>query len=173
MHRHSFVPSHWDEAVRYFHKIVEGINVLPVMHPIMRNPAWWEQDDIVLRNGASGEFTAQDAPLLKQIPSAKAFGLDLMKLVSGSQLGRMVISRVEYGKKFVPTKEANGKYREFYSRYHLILQGLPGNLFTCGNETVAMLTGEVYWFDMLSDYFLLNNSADDRIHLQIDVRIDP
>jgi len=52
-----------------------------------------------------------------------------------------------------------------------VLQGLPGSLYKCGDETVEMLTGEIWWFDAHSTHEVLNNSAGDRVHLLVDVRI--
>lgn len=175
--------------MRYFHKVAENVGVMPLMHALMLQPGLWDEDmlrttfegsphkavsDILLRFGKpdGDDLMAQDRPCMQKLPMAKPLALDLMRGVGGSQLGRMVITRLEPGKKILPHKDVKGAYCDFYSRYHVVLQGLPGSLFTCGDETVNMRSGEIWWFDAKSEHMVDNNSADDRIHLLVDVRID-
>jgi Aspartyl/Asparaginyl beta-hydroxylase len=162
---------------------------MPLMHAVTRQPGLWNQDkvrttfegtphaqvdDILLRFGGpdGDDLIALDRPEMAKFPVAKKIALDLMALLSGAQLGRVVITRLEPGKKILPHKDVNGEYAKFYSRYHVILQGLPGSLFMCGDETVNMLTGECWWFDASAEHMLANNSKDDRIHMLVDIRID-
>jgi hypothetical protein len=175
--------------VRYFQKLIEGVNVMPIAHSLMRQPGLWNEDrvrtsfensphvqvdDIILRFGKpDGEdLLVSDRPAMAKLHPAKKVALDLMGLVGGSQLGRMVITRLEPGKKILPHKDVNGAYANYYSRYHVVLQGLPGSLFMCGDETVNMLTGEVWCFDASAEHMVANNSKDDRIHMLVDIRID-
>jgi hypothetical protein len=55
-------------------------------------------------------------------------------------------------------------------RFHVVLQGLPGSLYHCGDEVVQMRTGTVWWFQHREVHSVENNSADDRIHLLVDFR---
>lgn len=180
--------------MRYFHKLAEGLVITPLLHAVQRNPKWWDEDtcrttfdgtphvevnDIILRFGsndvdeAGDDLEAVDREVMAKIPGAKNVALDLMRMVGGVRLGRMVITKLEPGKKILPHKDTIGKYASYYSRYHLVLQGLPGSLFRCGDETVNMRTGEIWWFDASVEHELMNNSPEDRIHALIDVRIDP
>ena len=36
---------------------------------------------------------------------------------------------------------------------------------------VNMLTGEIWWFNNQAEHEIINNSADDRIHLIVDIRV--
>ena len=176
--------------MRYFHKLTENVPVLPIMAALARQPELWDQDnsrkefdnsphtqvsDILLRFGAKDgdQLEAWDSPLIHKLPGLKKLCLDTMGLVGGSRLGRVIITRVEPGSVIAPHADVLGEYSQYYSRYHLALQGMPGSMFTCGDETVQMLTGELWWFNAHAQHSVKNNSRDDRIHLLIDVRIDP
>lgn len=181
--------------MRYFYRLAEGIRVLPLMAAIARQPQLWNQDscrrefaetphaatdDILLRfNEPEGglqsyadNLEAMDRVTMTQLPDVKSEVLNIMRLVGGSRLGRVIITRLEPGKKILPHSDVIGEYAKYYTRYHLVLQGMPGSLFTCGDETVNMLTGELWWFDASAEHSVQNNSKDDRIHMLIDVRTD-
>lgn len=175
--------------MRYFFKLLDNVVVLPLMNDIARQPELWnldktrttfegtphaQVDDILLRFGKpdGNDLEAADSIVMKLLPKAKGLALNVMQIVGGSRLGRVVITKLEPGKKILPHADVNGAYAKYYTRYHLVLLGLPGSIFTCGDETVNMRTGELYWFDASQVHSLSNNSADDRVHLLVDVRID-
>lgn len=176
--------------MRYFYRLVEGVRVLPLMAAIARQPELWNADncrrefegtphaatdDILLRFGArdGDSLEAVDTASMIRLPDVKTETLNIMRVVNGSRLGRVIVTRLEPGKKILPHKDVLGEYSKYYTRYHLVLQGMPGSLFTCGDETVQMLTGELWYFDASTEHSVINNSKDDRIHMLIDVRIDP
>lgn len=176
--------------MRYFHRIAESVDVGQLMHAVARQHGLWDADklrttfdgtphaevnDILLRFGKpdGDDLDAEDREAIKLIPGAKTMALNLMHLVRGSRLGRVVITKLDPGKKILPHADTQGAYASYYTRYHLVLQGLPGSLFSCGDETVNMLTGEIWWFDASAVHALSNNSKDDRVHMLVDVRIDP
>lgn len=180
--------------MRYFYKLAENVLVLPFMAALARQPELWNEDrlrktfensphtqvdDILLRFGIIGpegriadDLEAVDRAPMAKLPNLKRILLDTMRLVDGSRLGRVIITRLESGKKILPHADVLGNYSKYYTRYHLVLQGLPGSLFSCGDETVNMLTGELWWFDAAAEHSVTNNSRDDRVHMLIDVRID-
>jgi len=51
-----------------------------------------------------------------------------------------------------------------------VLQSQPGVDFRAGDEHVFMPTGSVWWFQNKEEHEVINNSADDRIHLVVDIR---
>lgn len=176
--------------MRYFYRLADGVRVLPLMAAIARQPGLWNQDncrrefentphtatdDILLRFGSKdgNELEAMDTVAMQALPDVKSEVLNIMRLVNGSRLGRVIITRLEPGKKILPHSDVMGEYSKYYTRYHLVLQGMPGSMFNCGNETVNMLTGELWWFDASAEHSIINNSKDDRIHMLVDVRIDP
>lgn len=176
--------------MRYFFKLAEGVQVLPMMAAIARQPELWnadrmrqefdksphaQVDDILLRFGATdgNDLEVADKPAFAALPGAKETALNVMRMVGGVRLGRVLVTRLEPGKKIAPHSDTLGAYAKYYTRYHLVLQGFPGSIFTCGDETVQMLTGELWWFDAHAEHSVANNSKDDRVHMLIDVRIDP
>lgn len=176
--------------MRYFLKVAEGIKTVPYMVALARQPQLWDLDncrktfedsphtavnDILLRFGSKDgdDLEAIDSPLMNKLLGVKEDLLNIMRVVNGSRLGRVVITRLEAGKKILPHADIKGAYASYYTRYHLVLQGFPGSLFNCGDETVNMLTGELWWFDAAAEHSVINNSRDDRVHMLIDVRIDP
>lgn len=116
-------------------------------------------------------------PAMKQLPQARALISALMASVQGERLGRCMISRMAPGKCIYPHTDIGPDLRvhydnePYYSRFHIVLQGLPGSIFRCGDEQVCMRTGEVWWFDGTEEHEVINNSADDRIHLVVDIKV--
>lgn len=95
---------------------------------------------------------------------------NLMRFVGGTQLGRVVVSRLAPGRQIYPHAD-QGAPAEFYQRYQIMLQCLPGVIFSAGDEVVQMKTGDVYWFDNTNEHAVINNSADDRLALIVDIRV--
>ena len=58
----------------------------------------------------------------------------------------------------------------YWDRFHYVVQSSPGVMFRVGEEKVNMQTGEAWWFQNLVEHEVVNNSAEDRIHLVIDIR---
>ena len=186
--------------MRYFRLIAAGIDFMPLTLALQRQPDLWnahpyrtqytgtphvDVDDILIRYSSpertqdvadhkpvQDDHSAVWYPAAAKLPQAKAFVLDLMRRVDAYELGRVVISRIKPGGRILPHADTQGDYVNLgdIARYHLVLQGLPGSLFRCGGEEVNMRTGEVYWFDAHATHEVLNNSADDRIHLMADFR---
>jgi len=101
--------------------------------------------------------------------------LGLMTRVHAYELGRVIVSRLPPGGRILRHADRDGEYVQASdrARYHVVLQGLPGSLYTCGDETVCMQDGEIWWFNAHEEHEVINNSADDRIHLLVDVRTWP
>lgn len=176
--------------MRYFYRLVEGVVVMPLMAQLARKPELWnldqtrttfegtphaEVDDILLRFGLpdGNDLEAEDKVAMRELRGAKDMALQIMGLVGGVRLGRVVITRLSSGKQILPHADTEGTYAKYYTRYHVVLQGLPGSMFGCGDEAVNMKTGDVWYFDASAEHWLKNNSADDRVHMLVDVRIDP
>ena len=120
-------------------------------------------------------------PAAAVLTEVKPLVMGLMALVNGYTLERCLISRVPPGGQILRHRDAAGEYvnQGSLARDHIVVQGLPGSLFRCGpvyedrdqDEVVNMQTGDVWSFDAHSFHEVVNNSADDRIHLMADVRI--
>lgn len=187
--------------MRNFFKLAEGVNVLPVLNQLAWQPDLWNQnpfrsqfegtphvdvEDILLR--FSGPETLQKGveafqddgrpvwyPGMGKLQAIKPLVLDLMRFTNAYELDRLIVTRVNPGGRILPHSDNVGDYVNAgdIARYHIVLQGLPGSLFHCGDETVNMRTGEIWWFNAFDLHSVENNSKEDRIHLLVDMRIMP
>ena len=106
------------------------------------------------------------------LPEAHEVVFNLMRRFRGISLGRVIIARLPMGGVISRHADNYGNYaaRDDGLRFHACVQGLPGCLFHCGEETVQMKSDEVWWFNHRETHSAENNSADDRIHLLIDIQ---
>lgn len=162
----SRVRKHWQSV----HKDVDDV--------MLRYNAWTEGDDYLDKVCSSLEMV--DYPAWHRLPPAQVFVYGLMGKVMGIHLGRVMISRlrpggiipphsdrIEVAEKKFPTRIPPAVY---FERYHVALQSGPGAIFISGDEQVSMAPGEIWWLDNQAVHSVENNSADDRIHLIIDIR---
>lgn len=110
-----------------------------------------------------------DYPAYKLLPEARTLIMPLMTRVGGERLGRCMVNKISPGGRIFPHADTP-VHADYYSRFHIVLQSAPGVVFKCGDEQVYMGTGEVWWFNNKEVHEVVNNSADDRIHLIIDIR---
>jgi hypothetical protein len=155
---------------RSAHRVVDDI--------ILRYNRYESGEDFVEK--VCSEIAVVDYPAWHKLPHAQAFVFALLGQVQGVHLGRVMISRVPPGIAIPPhsdlIREAELAFPDkvppavYYNRYHLALASAPGSLFRCGDETVYMEPGSAWWFDNKLEHEVVNNSADDRIHLIVDIR---
>jgi hypothetical protein len=155
--------------MRYLQRISTGLDAdcMAVMHTLTRQP------ELRVEESEHG-FTwlrhdHEDTALMERIRVAKDLAKKLMYAVSAVRLGSMLISRLAVGAKI-------GRIRNhdtWFTPYRIILLSGPGSMFTAGDETVSMLTGEIWWYDPEIEISEINNSHDDRVHLAVDLRLDP
>lgn len=186
--------------MRNFFRLAQGVQVDPIAGALVRQPELWNQeswrttyrgtphvdvDDILLRYApreALGDLdrvadvqnspTSVWYPAASRLPQIKPVVLNLMRAIDAWALERLLVTRIRPGGRILPHSDAEGVYTNSgdIGRYHIVVQGLPGSLFKCGDDTVQMMTGEVWWFNAHQVHEVLNNSADDRIHLIADMR---
>lgn len=179
--------------MKNFQKIAQGVDVMPLLHAIQTQPELWnvhslrtmypqsphhQAEDIWLRfNPISGDITdvindknCMNYEGFQALPQARPIIFDLMRRVEGEQLGRVIITKLAPGAEITP-HEDGGAPATYYERYHIILQNLPGSIFNCGDETVTMKQGDVWWFNNQQVHSVVNNSADDRLTMICDIRV--
>jgi Aspartyl/Asparaginyl beta-hydroxylase len=182
--------------MRHFQHLGEW-DATPLALAIARKPDLWNQhtfrttyentphanaDDILLRYSAPkvtnpdkvrNDFELHTYPAWHELPEARPVIFNLLRRFEGIALGRVVISRIPPGGVILPHADNYGDYVQDGARFHAVVQGLPGSKFHCGGETVQMLSGSVWWFDHKEMHSVENHSADDRVHLMIDIRSAP
>ncbi len=177
--------------MRHFTKIAEGVDVVPLLNALSVHSDLWNEhtlrtthpqsphhavDDILcLFNDldAPPEHIANDLEVIpyrawNTLPGFKTLALDLIRRVDGGRLGRVMITRLPPGESIAEHID-QGAPAEYYARYHLALQSAPGALNHSGDETVVYRPGEFWWFDNRAPHSVVNNSADDRIVVVLDV----
>lgn len=175
-------------------KLAAGINMTPLMAQIQRQSALW-QADTYLRDYPQGPFEDVETIFLRfppasvtelergtrdqhecvwmdgalHLPAARALIFSLMSTVEGERLGRVMLNKIRPGGRIFAHADTPA-HAEYWDRYHYVVQSAPGVVFRVGEERLTMQTGEVWWFQNLIEHEVINNSADDRIHLVIDIR---
>lgn len=186
--------------MKNFLRLAEGLSTMPLLLAIQRRPDLWKEDTYLrdypqgpfkqiesimlrfpvktvheteeeLKNHLSiyDQHENIDYPAYALLTEARPLIMGLMASVSGERLGRCMINKISPGGRIFPHVDTKS-HTDYYSRFHIVLQAYPGANFRCGDETVNMKTGEVWWFDNSQEHEVINNSADDRIHLIVDVR---
>lgn len=110
-----------------------------------------------------------DYPAYGLLPEARPLVMNLMAYVQGERLGRVMVNKIKPGGAIYPHKDTP-EHTAYYSRFHVVLQSSPGVVFRAGSEKVYMETGSIWWFDNSQEHEVINNSAEDRIHMVIDIR---
>lgn len=177
--------------MRHFQKIAEQIDVIPLLNALAVRPDLWNEhvlrtthelsphkqtDDIWCMFNAEElvEAVIDDCEVVPyrawhDIPCLRPLVLDLMRRVEGIRLGRVIISRLPPGCT-IPEHVDQGAPATYYQRYHLALKSEPGVINQVADEKVTYRMGELWWFNNRSLHTIVNNSADDRITLVMDVR---
>ena len=178
--------------MRHFCKIADGLDVVPVLNALAVNPHLWNAHDLRTTHPESPHQQGDDIwfwfnpehedprgviddldcvpyPAWDKLPQVRNVVLDIMRRVEGTRLGRVIITRLAPGAA-IPAHIDDGAPATYYTRYQLALQSLPGALMKIGEEVVNFRMGEVWQIDNRTEHSVVNNSADDRIALIIDVR---
>ncbi|HEY8027690.1 MAG TPA: aspartyl/asparaginyl beta-hydroxylase domain-containing protein [Burkholderiaceae bacterium] len=186
--------------MRNFMLVAHSVDVLPLNLAIKRRPELWKEDtylrdypqgpfkqieSIMLRFPVKGvaetevevrnhlskydQHESIDYPSYKLLAEARPIVMSLMARVGGERLGRVMINKIAPGGRIFPHADTF-EHADYYSRFHVVLQSQPGVQFRAGDETVSMGVGEVWWFNNKLEHEVINNSADDRIHMIVDIR---
>jgi hypothetical protein len=131
-----------------------------------------EQIEAYKQNQLAGydQYEAVDYPAYKVLHEARPLIMNLMSAVQGERLGRVMINKVSPGGRIFAHADTQ-EQTSYYTRFHIVLHGLPGAVLKAGDEQINMNTGECFWFDNSQLHEVINNSADDRVSMVIDIRL--
>lgn len=183
--------------MKNFLKISDGCSVMPLMSALQQQPELWNQNTLrtTLPNSPHAEVSdiwlrfndleqarrtgdaayvmdereSIDYPAFAVLHQARPLIFGLMATVAGERLGRCMITRLPPGGRIAPHVDG-GAHAAYYDRFHIVLQAQSGSRFRAGDEVVEMQTGDIYWFDNSQEHEVVNDSADDQVHLIVDVR---
>ena len=180
--------------MKFFYKVAEGIDAMPLMLAIQRQPHLWDANrqrttrpntahadvsDIWLRFQSSKEtddFATGQKPHLSvwypayyALPEVRPIVFGLMARVEGEQLGGVLITKIPPGGKIDPHTDS-GWHVDFYSKFYVSLISRPGANFYCGDEAsgvekICPAVGDVWYFDNTKPHWVENDSDDDRVTL--------
>src|SRR5438034_8762489 len=154
-----------------FFRVSTGANVTPLLLAIKMNSDLWDKYQLRTTHPKSPHTQVSDIwvrfnelpeegnesslmdehesiwyPAIHKLPQVRDLIFSLMSFVGGERLGRCLITKLSPGKKIDP-HEDGGSHAAYYDRFHIVLQSTPGSLFRCGNESVYMASGDVWWFN--------------------------
>lgn len=178
--------------MRNFTLIAERVDVIPLLNALAVNADLWNEHPLRTTHPASPHHAVDDILVWfndipddpeavvndldvvpyrawSTIPQVRPLVHDIMRRVEGVRLGRVMITRLPPGGT-IPEHVDEGAPATYYTRYQLALQSLPGALFHIGDETANFRTGEWWLVNNRAPHSVVNNSADDRIALIVDIR---
>jgi hypothetical protein len=170
-----------------FKLIQSGIDTAPLLSALSQHPGLWNQKDYRKR-GNSAHLLVNDIIVRFDDPANYTGGIDCINyepyntlcpalddlinlvkdLTQGTRVGRVVITKISPGRGVTPHPDTEDSVH-YFKRYHVCLYGAKDNMFTSGNETVEMLTGELWWFENKIVHSCKNQGVEDRTHLILDI----
>ncbi len=175
--------------MRNFYRLAQGVDVTGLVATLHTKPHLWnrntlrrdtaelaECDDIWLRfptedgiKRGLGEFECVNYPAWAELPRVRPIIFGLMRQVEGERLGPVMITRLPPGGVIHPHDDGE-VHTSYYKRYQIALHSLSSVMFRAGDEVVNMQTGDIWWFDNSKEHAVVNNSADDRLAMIVDIR---
>jgi hypothetical protein len=178
--------------MRNFLQIAQGVNILPLMLSLQRQPELWGQkamrkelengahsamDDIWLRYNKTQDSLAEMSkehdsswyPAFYNLPESRSIIFNLMAAVEGERLGGVLITRIPPGGKIQPHKD-DGWHVRYYDKFYVSIKNNPGSRFFCEDEVICPKSGDVYWFDNTREHWVENHGDDDRITMIVCIR---
>lgn len=183
--------------MRNFLHLAEGLDVLPMMLEIHRQPElWnrndarlskagphWQSDDVWLRykdeteNKRSGDYSnfgdPHDPvwyPAYYSLPSARTLIFNLMQRVEGERLGGVLLYRLSPGKKILPHTDT-GWHVDYYDKFNICLQSNPQAAFIYEDgEALVQRPGDVHRFVNNKPHSVVNDGNDDHVVLTVCIR---
>ena len=187
--------------MKNFLKIGDNVSIGQLLLAIRRRPELWKEDtylrdypqgpfgeieSIILRFPPRSVHDTEEAlkkhlesfdqhecvdqPAYKVLTEARALAQNLMGYVGGERLGRVIINKIAPGGKIFPHADTPA-HANYYRRFHIVLESYPGVIFRCEQEQVYMPSGTVWWFNNKLEHEVINNSAGDRIHMVVDIKV--
>lgn len=175
-------------------QLIGSADTTALAHQIISQPALWKADTY-LRDYPQGPFGDTETIFLRfppasvtelerstrdqhecvwmegalHLPAARPVILWLMMRMEGERLGRVMVNKLKPGGRIYPHADTPA-HANYWDRYHIVIASGPGANFRCGDETVYMMPGSVWWFQNALEHEVVNNSGTDRIHLIADIR---
>lgn len=170
--------------------IASGIDVMPLVLAIQRNPQLWNQytqrtehpssphhglSDIWVRysDGDLDPVKPHDSvwyPAYEQLPQIREIVFNLMRYVEGERLGGILITKIPPGQMCKPHADTGGWHAAYYDKYAIQLQGNEKQAFHFEGESFSAKPGDIYWFNNQETHWVTNESNEDRMTMIVCIR---
>ena len=170
--------------------IASGIDVMPLVLTIQRNPQLWNQNtqrtqppgsphhglsDIWVRysEGDPDPVKEHDSvwyPAYQELPQVREIIFNLMRYVEGERLGGILITKIPPGKACLPHVDTGGWHAGYYDKYAIQLQGNAQQAFCFNGEKFSARPGDIYWFNNQEEHWVTNESQEDRMTMIVCIR---
>lgn len=182
-----------------FLKIARGIDVLPLLLEVQRQPELWDKNpcrlstrgphsetqDIILRykdetpNFADSKewlkFSDEHIPVwykaIDYLPAARKLIFDLVARVGGEMIGCAMIYKLEPGTQ-VYRHNDKGWHAEYFDKFNICLQSNDRCAFTFDEGPMPQVQGDVDFFRNDVDHWVVNNGPNAHIILTVCIRLD-
>jgi hypothetical protein len=173
--------------MRNFQLVASGIDVLPVMLELQRQPELWDQNSARRTYEVSPHKQTSDIwarwrdidtlddnkphelkflPAWYALPSLRQIVFPLMARCSAIQLGAIFLTRIPAGGEVLPHNDGGGWHSEWFNtKIYTVLQGNNECVNFAEGESVVMLTGTAWMFRNTVIHSVTNAGTDDRISL--------
>jgi quercetin dioxygenase-like cupin family protein len=166
-----------------------GFNVSNILWALQSHPELWNQnksrtddptsphhglDDIWARFGDPERAVDGEPHDSHWYPPAEILGIknlchDLMHMVSGVELGGVLITRIPAGAECKPHTDP-GWHAKRYEKFALQIASAPGQLFCFEGESLETKPGDLFWFDNQYLHWVKNDTLFDRITMIVCIR---
>lgn len=110
-------------------------------------------------------------PAVDLIPAAKTLSLEVMRIVGGTHLGGVLLTKIPPGGKILPHDDRGTWHAETMDfKVWLLIEANEQCVNTCEDEAVVMRPGEGWTFSNLKTHSVENTGTTDRICLIICMR---
>lgn len=176
--------------------LASGFEVEPLLIQVARNPGVWNRhkmrtedyqsgphtvvSDIWVRYNAfenfkgdpqafNDEHESEWYPESELIPSVTPLVFDVMRLVGGTRLGGVLITKIPPGGRVEPHQD-HSWHADYYQKFAVQLMGTPDQAFHFEGEELRALPGDLYTFDNSQTHWVTNDSKQDRMTLIICIK---
>lgn len=108
-------------------------------------------------------------PVAKEINEVFPLISNLMQLVSGIELGGVLITKIPPGGK-IERHTDDGWHALYYDKYYIPVSNKQGAIFGFEDGIIVPEEGDVWWFNNQTPHWVENNSNEDRIALIVCIR---
>lgn len=176
--------------------VARGIDVTPVLAELDALPELWNMyrmrtafygsphnhiSDIWVRYNAWANFDPENPAAFNDphesvfyeawgaLPSLRELVFNVMRLVEGTRLGGILITRIPPGGRVEPHID-RGWHAGYYEKFAVSLKAGPGQAFNFEDGPFVTAPGDLFTFDNSQSHWVTNDSEEERVTLIICIR---